>query len=62
MDARFYPKYEWKKYSLVDNGEVVVKVTDKEIAMKWLEQEKEKGNETACIVENLDKEDTCILF
>ena len=62
MDARFYPKYEWKEYSLVDNGEVIVKATDREIAKKWLEQEKEKGNETACIIENLDKEDTCILY
>ena len=55
MDARFYPKYEGKGYSLISDGEVVVKLTDKEIAMKWLEQQKEKGNETACIVENLEK-------
>ncbi len=62
MDARFYPKREWKEYSLIDNGKVIVKATDKEIAMKWLEQQKEKGNETACIAENLEKEDTCILY
>lgn len=60
MDARFYPKYERREYSLVRDGEVVVKSTDKEIAEKWLEKQLNEGYD-AYIVENLEKEDTCIL-
>lgn len=62
MDARFYPEEERREYSLVRNGKIVVKATDKTIAEKWLEKQLEEGYENSYIVENLEKDDTCILI
>ena len=62
MKERMHPMYEWRYYSLVVDGEIVAGSVDKLIAEKWLNQQLEKGNDTAFIVENLEKNDTCIFI
>lgn len=55
-----YPVSEFRCYSMVKDGEVVVESADKLIAEKWLERQKNNGVEDVYIVENLNKKDTVI--
>ena len=50
LDERYFPKTEKRYYSLIENGEVVVGVVDKDIAEKWLERKLEEGSSDVTIM------------
>ncbi len=50
LDERYFPKTEKRYYSLIENGEVVVGVVDKDIAEKWLERKLEEGSSDVAIM------------
>lgn len=50
LDERYFQKTEKRYYSLIENGEVVVGVVDKDIAEKWLERKLEIGSSDVAIM------------
>ena len=55
VDERYFEKKEFKNVSVENNGEVVM-VTDIDIAKKYAEQNREKGNYSVMFTEIADED------
>lgn len=55
VDERYFEKKEFKNVSVENNGEVVM-VTDIDIAKKYAEQNREKGNYSVMFTEIVDED------
>lgn len=58
LNEKYFTEEKMEYYSLRENEEIVVGVTDRNIAEKWLEQKLEKGIENVSIKpveENFEK-------